>query len=124
MHRSNFDETSRQNFTARSLSQFRPSIWVISVIFAAFSLLRVVVTSLQFKHYYVSTEVGEVCVAYLVIDPIIRQVVQLLHYRHFEHQHHDDWLRARAALALLLMDSIQVSAEGSPLNYHLLKQVG
>jgi len=71
-----------------------------------------------------NAEIADASLAYLVIDPIIRQVVQLLHYRHFEHQHHDDWLRARAALALLLMDSIQVSAEGSPLNYHLLKQVG
>jgi hypothetical protein len=56
-------------------------------------------------------------VAYLAFDPVIRQIVQLLQYRHFEHQHHIDWLGSCVALALSLMNSIQIRAEGFPVNF-------
>ena len=56
-------------------------------------------------------------VAYLVFDPVIRQVVQLLQHQHLEHQHHVDWLGPRVALALFLIDSVQVGAKGFPVNF-------
>jgi len=55
-------------------------------------------------------------VAYLILDALVGQVVQLLQHQHLEHEHDINRLGARVALTCLLVHPIQVGAERFPVD--------
>ena len=56
---------------------------------------------------------------YLVFNPVVGEVVQLLQHQNLEHQHHVLRLGARLAFAFLLMHPQQVMTKGFPVDQRI-----